>query len=135
MLQRLRFHHIGLACRDLAVDRRDHEFLGYVAEGEVFDDPLQRVRSLFMTLGPMRVELLEALDESSPLHAYLHRGVKIYHECFLCPDFDQALASLQSHRARLAGDPKPAIAFQNRRIAFVLLPSQTLIELIESGDG
>jgi methylmalonyl-CoA/ethylmalonyl-CoA epimerase len=134
MLQGLTFHHIGLACRDLAVDRRDHEFLGYVAEGDVFEDPLQRIRGLFMTLGGMRIELLQALDEASPLRSFLRRGVKIYHECFLCPDFDRSLAALQLHRARLAGEPKPAIAFQNRRIAFVLLPSQTLIELIESGE-
>lgn len=132
MLSDLQFHHIGLACREMAKDRADHEFLGYRAEGDVFEDPLQRIRGLFMTLGTMRVELLEPLDESSPLHAYLKRGIKVYHQCFTCRDLDQAIAALESGNARLVSPAKPAVAFQNRRIAFVMLPSQMLIESIET---
>jgi len=97
----LEFHHIGLACRDLAIDRRDHELLGYRAEGEVFEDPQQRIRGLFMTLGPMRVELLEPLDEQSPLSSYLKRGIKIYHQCFLCDDIAHSIQTLEAHAARV----------------------------------
>src|SRR5262245_9045177 len=95
-LDDLRFHHIGLACRKLAADRQDHELLGYRAEGELFEDPLQRIRGLFMTLGPMRVELLEPLGSDSPLEAYLKRGIKIYHQCFLCGDIERSIAALQA---------------------------------------
>ena len=130
MLNSLQFHHIGLACRDMAQDRRDHEFLGYRAEGDTFEDPRQRIRGLFMTLGPMRVELLEPLDESSPLTAYLKRGIKIYHQCFSCPDIAQTIHNLQEHGARLVSPPKPAVAFDDRQIAFLILPSQMLIELV-----
>lgn len=130
MLDDLRFHHIGLACRDLARDRRDHEFLGYRAEGEVFEDPRQRIRGLFMTLGAMRVELLEPLDEGSPLSAYLKRGIKIYHQCFTCPDIAKSIEALEGHGARVVSPRKPAVAFENREIAFLLLPSQMLIELV-----
>lgn len=132
MLDNLRFHHIGLACRNMARDRADHELLGYQAEGDVFEDPLQRIRGLFMTLGPMRVELLEPLDETSPLQAYLKRGIKIYHECFLCPNIAQAVKQLEAGGARLVSSPKPAVAFDQRLIAFLILPSQLLIELIEA---
>lgn len=132
MLQGLVFHHIGLACRDMARDRRDHELLGYRAEGPEFADPTQRIRGLFMTLGPMRVELLEPLDETSPLHAYLKRGIKIYHQCFECADIESTIHALERGGARVASPPKPAVAFDGRRIAFLLLPSQMLIELIEA---
>lgn len=135
MLGDLQFHHIGLATRELAKDRRDHEFLGYRAEGELFLDPIQRIRGLFMTLGPMRVELLEPLGADSPLESYLNRGIKIYHECFTCPDINASVESLQSHRARLVSPPQPAVAFGGRSIAFLLLPSQTLIELVEAPKG
>lgn len=131
MHRELQFHHIGLACRDMAQDRRDHESLGYRSEGEAFEDPLQRIRGLFMTLGTMRVELLEPLDETSPLMDYLKRGIKIYHQCFECDDIASAIEDLQAHGARLVSPPQPAVAFDNRRIAFLLLPSRMLIELIE----
>jgi methylmalonyl-CoA/ethylmalonyl-CoA epimerase len=132
MLGDLKFHHIGLACRDLAKDRRDHELLGYRAEGEEFADPLQRIRGLFMTLGPMRVELLAPLDETSPLTAYLKRGIKIYHQCFVCGNLAHSIEVLEAHGARVVSAPKPAVAFENRLIAFLILPSQMLIELIEA---
>jgi methylmalonyl-CoA/ethylmalonyl-CoA epimerase len=128
----LKFHHIGLACRDMAKDRRDHELLGYRAEGAEFSDPLQRIRGLFMTLGSMRVELLEPLDETSPLTSYLKRGIKIYHECFLSTNLAQSIEALEAHGARLVSAPTPAVAFENRLIAFLILPSQMLIELIEA---
>lgn len=126
------FHHIGLATRNMARDRRDHELLGYQAEGSEFTDPTQRIRGLFMTLGSMRVELLEPLDETSPVQAYLKRGIKIYHQCFECGDIDQTIERLQQGGARVASPPQPAVAFHGRRIAFLMLPSQLLIELIDS---
>jgi methylmalonyl-CoA/ethylmalonyl-CoA epimerase len=128
----LTFHHIGLACRDMAKDRADHEHLGYRAEGPVFEDPLQRIRGLFMTLGAMRVELLQPLDDTSPLQGYLKRGVKIYHQGFLCRDIVRSIQTLEAQRARVVSPPKPAVAFENRPIAFLILPSQMLIELIEA---
>jgi methylmalonyl-CoA/ethylmalonyl-CoA epimerase len=132
MLSDLKFHHIGLACRDMAKDRRDHELLGYRAEGEGFADPVQRIRGMFMTLGSMRVELLEPLDDASPLTSYVKRGIKIYHQCFESADLAQSIEALEAHGARLVSAPTPAVAFENRRIAFLILPSQMLIELIES---
>ena len=135
MVDGLVFRHIGLACRDMGRDRRDHELLGYRAEGDVFTDPTQRIRGLFMTLGPMRIELLEPLDETSPVNAYLKRGIKIYHECFECRNIEQTIVELQQGGARVASPPKPAVAFDHRKIAFLMLPSQLLIELIEASSA
>jgi methylmalonyl-CoA/ethylmalonyl-CoA epimerase len=127
----LEFHHIGIACRTLDIERRDHELLGYRAEGELFEDPKQRIRGLFMTLGPMRVELLEPLAQGSPLDSYLKRGIKIYHQCFLCSDIAESIQDLEAAGARVVSPPQPAVAFDNRPIAFLLLPSQMLVELVE----
>ena len=131
MLDDLRFHHDGVATRDMAKELRGYELLGFRTEGPVFADPLQRIRGLFLTLGAMRVELLEPLDESSPIHSHLKRGIKIYHHGFTCRDIAAATERLVAGRARVVSPPKPAVAFQNRPVAFLLLASGLLIELIE----
>jgi hypothetical protein len=131
MLDELRFHHDGVATRDLAKERRQYELLGFQAEGPVFVDPLQRIHGLFMTLGPMRVELLEPLDETSPIHSHLKRGIKLYHHGFTCRNIARSIERLVALKARVASPPKPAVAFENRPVAFLLLASQLLIELIE----
>ncbi|HEX4143246.1 MAG TPA: VOC family protein [Pirellulales bacterium] len=131
MVDDLRFHHDGVATRDLAKDLLAYELLGFRAEGPVYDDPLQCVRAQFLTLGPMRVELLEPLDETSPIHSHLKRGIKIYHHGFTCRDIGLTTERLVAGRARVVSPPKPGIAFQNRLVSFLLLASGQLIELIE----
>jgi len=131
MLDDLRFHHDGVATRNLDKELRQYELLGFRSEGPVFVDPLQHIRGLFLTLGPMRVELLEPLDETSPIHSHLKRGIKIYHHGFTCRDVARTTERLVAGRARVVSPPKPAVAFQNRPVAFLLLASGLLIELIE----
>ena len=127
----LTFHHVGLACRDLAVETAAHAQLGFVAEGAVFEDPHQRVRGSFQTLGAFRVELLEPLDEQSPVVAWLERGVRMYHVCYETDDLDAALGQLREAGHRTVSPPAPAVAFDGRPVAFVLLRTRGLVELLQ----
>ena len=128
----LRFHHVGLACRRLEVEKRAHELLGYTVEGEPFSDPVQKVDGLFMDHGPMRVELLAPASEDSPLQDYLRRGIRLYHEAFETPDLRASIAALEAGGARLVTGPVTAVAFGGREIAFLMLRSMSLVELIQS---
>ncbi|MGY1703691.1 VOC family protein [Geodermatophilus sp. SYSU D00697] len=127
----LSFHHVGLACRDLAAEADAHALLGYLPEGPVFEDPHQRVRGSFQVLGPFRVELLEPLDEQSPLTGWLERGVRMYHVCYETDDLDDALARLRGAGHRVVSPPAPAVAFGGRPVAFVMLRSRSLVELLQ----
>jgi len=128
----LTFHHVGLACRALGPERDAHELLGYRVEGTRFVDPIQGVEGLFMTHGAMRLELLAPSGPESPLHDYLRRGVRLYHEAFETPNILGAIEALEAGGARLVSGPVPAIAFGGRSIAFVMLRSLSLIELIQA---
>ena len=91
------FHHIGLASVTWPRTGASRQ-LGFRAEGPVFEDPLQRIRGLFITLGAMRVELLQPLDDTSPLQGYLNRGIKIYHQGFLCHDIARSIQTLEAQQ-------------------------------------
>lgn len=127
----LTFHHVGLACQDLAVETAAHAQLGFVAEGSVFEDPHQGVRGSFQVLGPFRVELLEPLDDRSPLTAWLQRGVKLYHVCYETDDLDAALTALTARGHRVVSPPAPAVAFAGRPVAFAMLRTRSLVELLQ----
>ncbi|MFD2612364.1 VOC family protein [Paenibacillus gansuensis] len=127
----LRFHHVGLACRRLEAERKAHELLGYVAEGETFVDPVQRIRGLFMTNGGMRIELLEPAASPSPVDEILQRGQKMYHQGFLCSDIRAAVAYLEQNGARVISPPVPAVAFGGKEISFLMLRTLMIVELIE----
>lgn len=127
----LSFHHVGLACRDLRAEATAHAMLGFAPEGDVFEDPHQRVRGSFWVLGSFRVELLEPLDDASPVQDWLARGVRMYHVCYETDDLDRALAQLGDAGHRTVSAPAPAVAFGGRPVAFCMLRTRALVELLQ----
>ncbi|MFJ7825265.1 VOC family protein [Psychrobacillus sp. NPDC096623] len=125
------FHHIGLACKKLETEIRSHEMLGYKKESTIFVDKTQKVKGIFMVINHFRVELLEPLDKESPINNYLKKGIRMYHQCFTTRDIEKAIHFLQEQGAILVVKPVEAIAFDQRKIAFLYLRTQMLIELIE----
>jgi methylmalonyl-CoA/ethylmalonyl-CoA epimerase len=125
------FHHLGVACDDIASEIPRFQILGYRQEGRVFRDPIQKVEGAFMTGPGPRLELLAPLDASSPVGPWLEKGVKYYHQGFEVPCMEEALGRMAARRGRVVAPPAPGVAFDGRQIAFVMLPGMILIELIQ----
>lgn len=126
------FHHVAIASPSISEEENSFLLLGYTREGEIFTDPVQKIKGLFMTLGNARVELLEPLSPDSPLNAFIQRGIKIYHQAFFCEDIFTTVKFYSEQGAYLAVPPVPAAEFNGRKIAFLMLQNKMLIELIES---
>jgi len=125
-------HHIGVACRDLDAETRSLEALGYKPEGEAdFLDLVQGIRGRFLVGAGTRLELVQPIAPGGVLDPWLARNAKMYHLAYEVPSLEVSLASLEAQRGRRLLDPVPAVAFDGRRIVFVMLPSLLLVELIE----
>ena len=129
----LTFHHIGIACRDIDKTVQFYLQQGYTATPAV-EDPLQHVRISFLEKdGAPRLELLEPIDDSSPVARTLAAtGVSPYHICYEVQNLDEAIASLRQQRFLLVNGPVPACAMGNRRIAFLFQKNTGLVELVET---
>lgn len=132
METQLIFHHIGIACHDISRTKAFYLAMGY-EEHPVVDDPWQHVRVCFMDQpGAPRLELLEPLDEQSPILRTLKvAGVSPYHFCYEVQDIVTAIASLRKERFLLLSGPVPACALNNRQVAFLYHKNNGLIELVE----
>jgi len=103
-------------------------------DGNIFSDPLQQVRVTFLTLlpGEAQLELVEPIDQHSPVAAFLqNKGQGLHHLCFEVVDLEKTVSSMRSKGVLLAKPPKPAVAFAGRRIAWLLTRERLLIELLE----
>lgn len=127
------FHHLGYATTNIARERTLFEFLGYRQEGDIFSDAIQGITGCFMIGSGPRVELLEPLPGSQTLTPWLNAGIKIYHFAYWVNDIEQAIEWTRSQRAKVITQPKPSVAFDLRRICFVMFRNGLLIELIEKG--
>ena len=132
MNSELTFHHVGIACHEIEKTLPFYAAMGYTA-APVVDDLIQHVRVCFLDKeGAPRLELLEPLDDQSPVARTLaSSGVTPYHLCYQVQDIENSIQSLRSQRFLLVTGPVPACAMENRRIAFLFKKDVGLVELVE----
>lgn len=130
--QDFKFHHIGYATSSIEQERNTFLALGYELEGKPFIDNSQGVAGCFIKGPGPRIELLENLPNSDTLTPWLSAGIKMYHFAYCVDSLGGAIEWAKARRAMLVVLPVPAIAFDGRKIAFVMLRSGLLVEFIES---
>ncbi len=129
-----RLEHIGIAVRQpddvAALYETLLEVLPYKTE-TVAD---QGVRTHFISAETAKLELLEAIDDDSPIAGFLNkRGEGLHHLAFEVDDIDAAFERLQNASFTPLGDG-PSRGADGKRI-FFLHPKQThgvLVELCQS---
>lgn len=127
----MEFHHIGIATQGIEKELPLYTLMEYKPESNIFEDPAQGVRGLFLAAeGQPRLELLENLPGSTTLDIPLKNGQKMYHTAYFVRDIEMALQVLKNQRGRILSPLKDSVFF-GTRICFVMLPNMSLIELIE----
>jgi methylmalonyl-CoA/ethylmalonyl-CoA epimerase len=133
---RLRLHHVGFIVADIAASAPGFAgSLGASWDGRIFEDPLQKAKVTFIRThaSDAAIELVEPAAEDSPVRRFLsNRGGGLHHVCYEVEDLDRELPAMRSRRSVIASRPKPAVAFDGRRIAWVITAEGLLVELLES---
>lgn len=129
----MKLEHIGIAVKN--IEKGISVWQGVLGLEHLYtkEVPDQKVRVAVFDCHGIRVELLEALDDQSPISSFLRRkGEGVHHLCFEVEDIDAALEKMKHDNVRLI-DEKPKVGAAGRRIAFIH-PKDTggvLIELTE----
>lgn len=133
-------HHVAVAVRDIAAAEELYSgLLGLrVAHREVVADQGVRTSMLLPPGGEgAAVELLEPLDENSPVSKFLEkRGEGIHHVCFLTDDVEASLRRLEKKGAKLIDEhPRPGSC--GTEVAFIHPRSMNgvLVELARKTQG
>jgi methylmalonyl-CoA/ethylmalonyl-CoA epimerase len=129
------FDHLGLVTKSLARGRKGiGGALGITAWTPEVRDP---VNGVILQFGRDRAgvvyELLEPIDETSPVHAALSTGKAILnHVAYLVPDLTAGAQILRTGGAAPTSEPKPAIAYGGAHIQFFVTSARFIVELIEA---
>ena len=131
----MRLHHIGFIVSDIQAGV--HGFASSVGaswDARIFHDPLQKVRVTFLQTaypGDAQIELVEPAAPDSPVLNFLKKGGGLHHLCYEVADLETHLGKVRKEGAMIVKAPLPAIAFENRRIAWVLTKHKLLMEFLE----
>jgi methylmalonyl-CoA/ethylmalonyl-CoA epimerase len=139
MLRNFTLHHVGVAVPDLeqASDFYTKAFGFRIVAGPL-EDPIQKVRAIFMTQsGPAAplLELITPANDESPVNTYLTQGVGAYHVCYEVGEIADALSELRAQGCLIISRPVPGTAYEGRKIAWCFTPTKQLVELLERATG
>jgi methylmalonyl-CoA/ethylmalonyl-CoA epimerase len=129
-----RLHHIGIASSDARHDAEQWaRLLGYHPVGEMIHDPVQRVNVLFLARDgeDTLIELVEPASDDAPMTRFLSSPTKMYHLCYEVEDLQAAVDYARHNGALVVQEPVPAVAFQQRRIAWCFSKTGQLVEYLE----
>jgi methylmalonyl-CoA/ethylmalonyl-CoA epimerase len=135
----LTLHHVGFVVAAIA-PAMDGFLVSLNASWDhrIFEDPLQKVKVAFLRTRPgePQIELVEPASESSPVRKFLlEKGGGLHHFCYETDNLEAGLKAFRSLRGILVQHPRPAVAFDGRRIAWVLTRENLLVELLETIAG
>ncbi len=125
----MKFHHIGIACKNIAEEIEAIKQMHDVVDvSPIVHDPQQKAELCILKLGEgTTIELISG----EQVENLIKRRITYYHLCFETNDIEKEIMRLQDLGGFLVSEPKPAILFENRRVAFLQV-SYGLIELVES---
>ncbi len=125
-----RIDHVAIAVKNLDEGTKIWKDMGFEVEYEVVED--QGVKIGIVHLGDSRIEILEPLNENSPISKFLEkRSEGLHHLALQVENIEEALGELKTKGYRLI-DEKPRIGAGGKKIAFVHpKSSKVLLELVE----
>lgn len=131
-----RLHHIGIVVQSIQSSAPGYtQGVSMKWDGVIFHDPIQTVRVTFLRHHLASVPMIELVEPAAPdsrVAAFLKRGGGLHHLCFEVPSLAAQLESALSSGAILLSEPKPAVAFNQRLIAWVYTREKLLIEYLQS---
>jgi len=123
----MKFHHVGIASRNIQEDiEHISKIHRIVKQTPVIFDPEQNAELCLLTTDDgLNLELISG----KAVETILKRKVSYYHLCYEVDNIDLTIQQLIDSGASLVSEPRPAILFNNRPVAFLYV-SYGLIELL-----
>ena len=131
----MRLHHVGVVVSNIEEKRAAYTLLGYTERTGVIHDPLQTAYVQFLRLpgSDFYLELVAPDGPDSKLTKATGRKQPLNHLCYAVTDVPRTCQLLLQNDWSLLSDPKPAVAFEGRLIAWVSSPDLMITELVERG--
>ena len=114
-------NHIAIAVPDLGVASAQwRERFGAVVSAPK-RLPKYGVKVVFIAASNGKIELLEPLDDNSPIGKFLERNPDggLHHICFDVPDLIASRNQLLATGARILGSPDPEIGAHGKPVLFI----------------
>lgn len=124
----MKFHHVGVACRNIQDEIDSIRKIHSVTDVSpiVYDEEQQAELCIIQTAEGVAIELIAGEQVAN----LVKKRISYYHVCYETDDIHAEIERLRELGAFLVSEPKKAILFGNRQVAFLQV-SYGLIELVQ----
>ena len=127
----MKLHHVGIVVENI------QESLGELTKFLEFEETIlptlidsQKVNVCFLKSSNVYIELIEPIENDSPVKTFSESGGGFHHLCFEVDDIFEEIKKAENNGARIIVEPVEG--FEGRLIAFILLDMKnTNCNLIE----
>jgi methylmalonyl-CoA/ethylmalonyl-CoA epimerase len=131
MNDKYRFHHMGVATRNIEKSAAAYANLGY-SRSETIVEPSQNVKICFLTRpGSPAIELVEPLTADAPVSRFVQSGTTPYHTCWEVDDIYQSIEELEDLNFRLMFEPLVSEAMDKGLFCYLFSVDIGLFELYQ----
>ena len=92
----------------------------------VYDEKQKANLCMIKTKNNINIELISG----DIVENLLKKGINYYHTCYMVKNIEEKIKELQNSNCVLISNPKEAILFENKKVAFLYTPFG-MIELLE----
>ena len=132
----MKIHHIGFVVKNIATSYKHYaNIFRLIKTSEPIIDSIQKVKILFLEnpKEDIKYELVEPLNDSSPVYKAVKKGYSLNHICYEVESIEKRIRQLQNEGNLLISGPISAVAFDGRKIAFLYAKAHLIIELLNRG--
>ena len=127
-MEKLKFHHIGLATEDINSSIEEMKLYFDIIEiSDIVYDEKQDANLCMLTIADgTKLELISG----NQVAKLVKKRQFLYHICYETNDIEEQIKQFEQLGAMVISEPKEAILFDMKRVAF-LMTNMGLIELVE----
>ena len=131
-----KINHIAIAVPDIKEAALKWQQALNMKKSEIIILEEHGVKVVFLEFSNLKIELLEPLNDESPISKFLEKNPKggMHHICFEVEKITETINALKNKNVNILGDGNPKIGAHNKPVVF-LHPndlSGTLVELEET---
>ena len=127
----MKFHHIGYLVNNFNSAINDFKNFNYKKKNTVITDKNLKVQIQFLINGNNIIELVKPFKKNYGLLSILRKKNYAYHFAYKVKNLEKTLIKLKKN-FKIIVYPVSAKAFNNKKVAFLKMKNDFIIELIQS---
>ena len=127
----MKFHHIWFLTKNIKKTLKDFLPLKYKSISRIINDKKFRVKIIFIKNGNNTIELVNPYKTNFGLNKLIKKENYSYHFAYVTKSFERDMKRLRK-KFKLIVNPTPAIAFKGKKVCFLKMKNNFIIELIQS---